>query len=245
MRSGLIKRLLFPPKCAACRELIDWYSEARGLCEACLRAWEYEKEDLCSICGERVFRCRCMTEEMRRAKCAGFRKLTFYHRATRDKVQNRVIYTVKESRTETVYDFLAKELLPAVEEIRSECENAELCLSYLPRSRESKRKYGLDQAELLACALERQTGIPTVHALRRIGGTLQKDLSAAARRKNAKLSFALSARADLHGKTVLLVDDIVTTGAGMAAATRLFRMSGARAVYALAVASDDANREMT
>ena len=62
---------------------------------------------------------------------------------------------------------------------------------------------------------------------------------------NAKIAFLPDPEADIKGKTLLLVDDMVTTGAGMAEATRKLLHRGAEAVYCLSVATDVCNREMT
>jgi len=245
VKRGLWKRILFPPKCAACRVLIDWYDGDLGLCEDCIKGWELAKREPCSICGEAVSRCLCMTEEMKRAKCADFRKLTYYYHATRDRVQNRVLYAIKENRTQATHDFLALELLPHLQAVIDGKPNGDFCIVWLPRSREAKKKYDTDQAEQLAYALSRLSGISAVRALKRVGGTVQKDLSANARSKNAKQSFALCESVDLCGKTVILVDDLVTTGSGMAAGARLLRKNGAALVHCIAVASDDLNRELS
>ena len=118
-------------------------------------------------------------------------------------------------------------------------------LTFLPRGNAAKLEYGVDQAEELARALSVLSGIPLKKLIMRRRGKnkQQKKLSFDERIRNANASFRLARRAELSGKTVFLVDDIVTTGAGMAACTRLLRKAGAKNVYCLAAASDDANRE--
>lgn len=242
--SGLLHRLLFPPKCTACREMTDWYAESSALCAECQKAWEAEKTDVCCVCGERVSLCACLTEEMKRAKCASFHKLVYYYPQKRQTVQSRVLFSVKERKTGEAFSFLADELWRFVESHRKECPDGDFCIVYLPRSKEQKRKYGLDQAELLSRALSKRTGITLTRAIKRTGGVPQKELSRVARLKNAKLSFAFSEKADVRGKTVFLLDDIVTTGAGMSVAARLLYAHGAQAVHCLAIATDVSNREV-
>ena len=105
--SGLLHRLLFPPKCAACKELTDWYVEHPALCNSCKKVWDNEKSDVCCICGERVSLCACLTEEMKRAKCASFHKLVYYYPQKRQIVQNRVLFSVKEKAV-VILNFAAK-----------------------------------------------------------------------------------------------------------------------------------------
>ena len=245
MRGVLFRRLLFPPKCVGCGMLTDWHARECALCEKCTQLWEKGSGVRCGICGEPVTRCLCVTETMRAAKCQGFYKLCFYRPAAREQLQSRMIYHIKEHTNAEAFAFLAERLLPAVERIRERDPEAVYCITYLPRSKQARRAYGLDQAERLARALAQKSGIPCERLLLRSGGRTQKELSPAARIKNAREAFALAPRADCKGKTLLLVDDIVTTGAGMAVGARLLRRGGAKAVYCLGVASDEVNREMT
>ncbi|MBQ9806862.1 MAG: ComF family protein [Clostridia bacterium] len=241
---GLLKRLFFPPRCASCRELVDWYGQGVGLCDACMREWEIEKREACAICGEAVCKCNCMPEEMQKAKCKGFRKLAYYYPNTHKKVQNRLIYTIKENAVRNSFEFLAGELLGAVKEIVGEDPTENFLIAYLPRTREAKRRYDVDQAEQLARALSAVSGIEIVRAFERNGGVQQKELTPAQRTKNARESYRIRSDVSLKGKQILLVDDIVTTGAGMAVGAKLCRRAGAAGVYCLAAASDIVNREI-
>ena len=241
---GLIRRLLFPPRCAACRELSDWYPESVALCENCQADWENQKGERCLICGARVCDCDCMTEEMKKAKCEALGKLVYYHPNTRKPTQNRLLYAIKEHKTRHNFAFLAREMLPLVERFVKETDPASVVITYLPRTREAKRKYEVDQAEELARAISKHSGISVTCLLERLGGKPQKELSREARIRNARQSYQLKGAPDLKGKTILLVDDVVTTGAGMAVGARLLRRAGAKRVFCVAVATDICNREI-
>ena len=117
-------------------------------------------------------------------------------------------------------------------------ENA--VLTYLPRTDRARLYHGTDQACDLARALSRESGIPMRRLLRRrlMRGHEQKTLSAEARLINVRRSIREVTRGDCRGKTVVLVDDIVTTGAGMAQCTRLLRRMGAERVLCLSISID-------
>jgi ComF family protein len=97
------------------------------------------------------------------------------------------------------------------------------------------RERGYDQAALLARELARATGLPlAVRALRRIRPTpAQTALDAAARRSNLRGAFASSERAP--ARTIVLVDDVLTTGATVDACARALRRAGAARVVVVTV----------
>ena len=99
-----------------------------------------------------------------------------------------------------------------------------------------RRLRGFDQAQLLAENIARSCGVPTADGvLRRTQHTRpQATLRREARLENMAGAFAVDG--GLEGKRVLLVDDVMTTGATMAECARACREAGARRVYALTFA---------
>lgn len=103
---------------------------------------------------------------------------------------------------------------------------------------------GFNQAELLAREIGRRTHIPLRPALRRIRNTAsQAGLTSAKRRRNVSGAFQASRRARtrgwLDGRSVLLIDDVMTTGATAASCARALKRAGARHVTLLTLARAD------
>ena len=248
MRAG-IRSLLCPPKCVSCGTLLDFQglgAEVPALCRHCRELWQSETLDTCGVCAKAVSQCTCMTEELKKAHCAEFRKRVYYIHGKNSPVQNRILFRIKKRPSLRAIEFLADELEKSVRSLLTENglfrENA--VLMYLPRGRHAYAASGTDQGKRLAYALSKRTGIAVCPAIERRRGQerQQKSLDLAQRRRNAKASYVLKEALVPEGKTVLLVDDIVTTGSTIAAGARLLRGTGVTAVYALSVAVDDSQK---
>src|SRR5262245_38445468 len=105
-----------------------------------------------------------------------------------------------------------------------------------------RRQWGrtFNQSALLAEDLARRTGLPVVGALRRVRSTApQAGLTNAARRRNVAGVFRCVRRNAVHGKCVLLVDDVMTTGSTGAACAMVLKRAGAKRVALLTLARVD------
>jgi ComF family protein len=104
-----------------------------------------------------------------------------------------------------------------------------------------RRERGFNQSEVLAEAIGRRAGLRVAPAalVRRKETLAQPGLSAAARRLNVAGAFAVRRPTQVFGRVVVLVDDVVTTGATARACALALRKAGAREVRLLTVARVD------
>lgn len=99
---------------------------------------------------------------------------------------------------------------------------------------------GFNQSELLAREIGRRTHVPVENALRRVRNTAaQAGLTSAKRRLNVSGAFRAKKRAALAGRRILLIDDVMTTGATAASCARALGKAGARQVTLLTLARAD------
>jgi len=99
---------------------------------------------------------------------------------------------------------------------------------------------GFNQSELLAREMSRRCGVPVIRAVRRVRATAsQAGLTNAKRRANVAGAFAPARRRPVRGLRVLLVDDVMTTGATASACSRALKSAGAKYVAFLALARAD------
>lgn len=99
---------------------------------------------------------------------------------------------------------------------------------------------GFNQSELLAEAVARRYAVPVVNAARRRKATaVQAGLSNAGRRQNVAGAFEVRRRSLVAGRRVLVVDDVMTTGATASACAAALKRAGARQVAVLTLARVD------
>ena len=105
---------------------------------------------------------------------------------------------------------MKRRLLPVLDDLRGHL------VAHVPTSAARRRQRGYDQAEVLARALADETGLPFTRALvRRRHARTQVSLHAGQRVANVRDAFALGSPPEtaLRGADILLVDDVLTTGA--------------------------------
>lgn len=108
-------------------------------------------------------------------------------------------------------------------------------VSYPPLSRKSLRKRGFDQAQLLAEEVGRQLEIPVARLFEKSNQTGQQSLlhTPSQRRANVLGAYTLRDDAEVNGKTILLVDDVITSGATVSECARVLLTASAAEVYAV------------
>lgn len=109
--------------------------------------------------------------------------------------------------------------------------NAVDIITYVPMRRRDKLRRGYNQTAIIARELGQLADKPCKPLLKKVRDTSQqKTLGAADRRKNVKDAFAYRSSRDISGKTVLVIDDVCTTGSTLNEAAEKLKYAGAKAV---------------
>jgi len=107
---------------------------------------------------------------------------------------------------------------------------------HIPTATSRKRQRGYDQAELLAKALAKRLGLPHRPMLARVGHSRQVGAKRADRLTQLQDAFRARYGALPQNAHIILVDDVITTGATLEAAARVLKAAGARQVDAVVFA---------
>ena len=217
-------------KCYVCREPI---AKSDSLCPLCQEAYRIEKKWECGKCGQPLSACLCSNKYLSEHGIKRMVKLYRYRPDSEEHRLNMLLFRLKRSAVSGIHDFLAEDLAASVKQTLPSLGNA--VVTNVPRTKRAVRRYGFDQSACLARALARTLKLSYIAALERERSSkTQKNLrSAAEREKNVRDSYRLLTKESLKGRTVLLVDDTVTTGASMAECARMLRRLGAREIIAV------------
>lgn len=217
---------VLPPRCLRCGEIVG---EAGVLCAACWRSITFITRPLCERCGLPFPHeargvcgaCAAMPPHFDRAR-AVFR----YDEASRD----LVIALKHGDKTHTAPAYGAWMRRAGAELL----EDADLIVPVpLHWTRLFRRRY--NQAALLAYAIDRTKVAPDL-LVRRRRTPSQGHLGRSARSRNVAGAFAVRTGASVEGKRLLLVDDVMTTGATVGECARVLRRAGAVRVDVLTLA---------
>lgn len=209
----LIERVLelfYPTKCAFCHKLTG----GARVCDKCagnlpVTPWSAQEQKF-------PFISRCVSP-------------LYYEGAVRDSLHRYKFGGL--SHYCTVYTpFMAK----CVDENQISCD----IITWVPLSRKRLRQRGYDQARLLAAELSKKAGIECCRLLKKTRNNPAQSGTGGAEKRRANVSGVYTALSPekITGKSILIVDDIVTTGATLSECGRMLMSAGAREVKAVTVA---------
>jgi ComF family protein len=223
--------LLYPPQCSSCR--IPVAAEG-NFCSDCYSKLRMISHPVCDCCGipfaipvpEGTQCPECLVELPAFAKA---RAALVY-----DAISAPLITSFKFHDQQSGLPRYVSWMLNAA---KPTLENVELIVPVpLHWRRLFKRRY--NQSALFAYSVAKQIGVPCdVTVLKRVQYTRpQMRLDRKTRLQNVTKAFAVANAASIHGKTVLLVDDVVTTGATANACAKALLKAGAKEVRVLSLA---------
>lgn len=211
MKKNVIVRLLFPEKCLLCRRILR-SSEAL----------------LCCRCAEKTPEAGKLKQRIPFLSGA----LTLWH--YKNHVRGSLLRFKFHGHRSYAQGY-ASLLTHKLQDIHERYD----LIAWVPVSKWRKLKRGYDQVELIAHAMCRQWQMTPVVCLKKIRHNPPQSgiASAAQRRANVLGAYAVPDPKLIAGKRILLVDDIITTGATISECGKTLMAAGAKEVYGVAVAA--------
>ena len=227
--------LIFPPCCPICKRRGESFHPPR-LCPQCQGEVKLIVSPLCTICGlpftagegEDHLCGDCLTERryFTTARAVGI------YQGTLQKAIPMFKYRMNTPLIKTLGDILI-----------TNCERLLNPFAYdllipVPLHRSRLRERGFNQALILVREVENKIHLPLDYLnLQRIRDTQpQTSLKEKERKKNVRGAFGLREEQKVKGKTILLVDDVYTTGATVNECSRVLKKAGAKRVDVLTLA---------
>ncbi|MEF8799237.1 MAG: ComF family protein, partial [Candidatus Bipolaricaulota bacterium] len=215
--------ILYPPHCYLCGEPLTTH---RYICPDCLDSFEEITGPICEKCGQPARKPGGVCSE-----CSeGNREFFLARSFGRYKPGGGLAESIKGLKYEGE-KALAKGLAPLL----ARGESGEFlervdAITFVPLSREKLADRGFNQAELLAQSLARDRGIPSFQTLIKERATKpQAELGREERLVNVRGSFTYRKRVDYE--SVMLVDDVFTTGATVDECSKVLKEAGVGRVF--------------
>lgn len=210
-----------PPRCAGCGEIV---AEVHSFCPECWTKVEFLGDSGCQTCGmplEATDAVECGACIARPPRIGRTRSAVAY-----DELSRSIAIRLKYGRKVALARTMARYMAPLV----GRDDDAILVPVPLHRARLWQR--GFNQSALVAQEIARRTGLRAdPRLLRRVKRTpALKGMSLSQRQKTVAGAFRVDDPAELEGRTVVLVDDVLTTGSTANACAKALQKAGAKRV---------------
>lgn len=227
----MILDLLFPKWCLVCKR-IGCY-----LCQRCSRKLEYVKIDGCIYC-DKISEYGTTHQNCKRKNgLDGVQSFLYYSPEMKE-----VMKELKYNQVRDAYHEIFWSLNPGIVS-KIAFYHQFLPIVYiqpLPLHNRRLQDRGFNQAEVFAKYISQISNIPLINAIHR-----KKDNPQQARQRskwyrylNTHGSFEMTPSGDVEGKTVILFDDVITSGTTVKEAARVLKKAGAASVFALSLLRD-------
>lgn len=230
MGRGILDALL-PPLCPSCKTAVTRH---QALCSACFADMEFLTASLCESCG--VPFPLAMPEGTRCAQCVEAAPSFTKARAVcaYNDVSRTLITRLKYADQTQLAPFLGNWMARHGAALIAQSD----LIAPVPLHRRRLFSRMFNQSLLIARAVAKETSLPLTPDLliRRRHTEQQTGKSRLQRRANVKGAFVLNPKHEIRGQRILLVDDVMTTGATVEACARTLKKTGAAEVYVLTFA---------
>ena len=221
--------LLFPRFCLGC-SLPGAY-----ICPSCFKKLQMVKKTRCLYCQRESYLGLTHPACLQKLYIDG--NLSIFHY---DRLMRKIIKNIKYRLAVSIFKELVNNIGPQYLDrlFTSKKLFNGASIQSIPLTRQKLNSRGFNQADLVATFLNSILGLKTGNFLIRVKETLpQANLSSSLKRyQNIRGVFKLKQGAKIKNKKIILVDDVITSGATMREAARILKRAGAAKVYVFSLA---------
>lgn len=229
--SNSLVDILYPPVCFACGRVSRGRKENSYICPSCAKKLSYVNEPFCYKCGKPLSNddaelCYDCSKKNRNFE----RGVSLFEY---DDIMKKSIVSFKEHGKSEYAEYYAQELFKRYEKYYKRWDIE--AIIPVPVSKKKLIKRGYNQAELIATHLSKLLHVRVEkNIVEKIDSEQQKKLNIDEREKNSKRSFILGKNI-VKLSSVLIVDDVFTTGSTVDYISYLLKNAGCKKVYYTAV----------
>ncbi|MDD5428830.1 MAG: ComF family protein [Candidatus Omnitrophica bacterium] len=224
--------LLYPIHCAACRSAIDPMTRT-GLCNICETKIKRNPKPYCPSCGRSVTSVDDICEECKITRFAFDRA---WSACLYEGVLKELIQQFKYKGKLSLSSVLCDTMTGFIKDNKNIIEGTDL-ITFVPLYNDWLNEREYNQSGILASAISREFMIPIVKPLEKSARTKrQNELPRAERLTNLTGVFKVRDKGSLNGSSILLVDDVMTTGATLSECAKALKEAGAKEVRCITLA---------
>ncbi|MFO7160346.1 MAG: ComF family protein [[Clostridium] cellulosi] len=226
--ADIIISLFFPHRCPFCGKTVP---SNMAICKDCAGTLPYVTGKTCPRCGRGFEFCHCRGNKFAFERCVS---PLYYEGSVRKSIINFKFHAKQSSAA--AYAALSAQM------IKREYDWQQFdFITCVPLTKREFKKRGFNQSEVFARALSRKLGIPYKDALCKPRDVKpQRTLNSEERWLNTAGAF--SAKGSFPGAVVLLIDDVITTGATLSDCARALKKAGAKQVFCATIACTAPNK---
>jgi ComF family protein len=214
---------VYPPICFVCHSRSE-----KEICDRCLKAISFIKEPVCYKCGKPTLH---QVTDCLACRGQGFKFISARAVGLYKGVLKEALHCFKYQNGKRLAPIFADLMTQAVDKWHLKNIQA---ITYVPLTARKEIARGYNQSKLLASSLSKNLQLPLLNLLKKCRETAeQSSLTFKDRKGNVKGAF--QARSEFKD-SVLLVDDIFTTGSTVQECTKALRKAGVSNVYVITVA---------
>lgn len=219
--------VIFPKFCLGCGFLGQY------LCQNCQKKLKYLNKDTCLYCEKNSYFGLTHPKCLKKNRLDGSLSLFYYNEFFKKIVKN-----IKYRLALDVWEELKKIIPPD----RTEKINLfkklkkDFFIQPIPLHKERLKERGFNQAQLIADYFNHYLNLPTIDALVRKKSTVSQAQTKTKQLRYGNLMGAFVVKTPVKNKNIILIDDVITSGATVKEATRALKKAGAQQVFCLTLA---------